>query len=115
MRVKILKNGRSARLLEDITIETPAGKITIPAGFKTDFASVPRAFWSIIPPWGKYSEAALVHDYLYSAASKAIKSMSRKEADDIFLELMKEAGVPWWQRQAIYWAVRMWGKSYWKT
>jgi hypothetical protein len=39
--------------------------ILIPAGYVTDFASVPMLLWSFFPPIGKYNRAALVHDYLY--------------------------------------------------
>lgn len=38
--------------------------ITIPKGFLTDGASVPRPFWSLLPPWGDYGQAAVLHDYL---------------------------------------------------
>lgn len=39
--------------------------IVVPAGFVTDFASTPRALWSVIPPSGRYQLAAVVHDFLY--------------------------------------------------
>lgn len=38
--------------------------VEVPAGFVTDGASVPRAFWALLPVWGRYSRAAVVHDYL---------------------------------------------------
>ncbi|MEM9213525.1 MAG: DUF1353 domain-containing protein [Cyanobacteria bacterium P01_F01_bin.150] len=38
--------------------------ISVPAGFQTDFASVPCVFWPILPPVGRYSKAAVIHDYL---------------------------------------------------
>lgn len=37
--------------------------IVVPAGFVTDFASTPRALWSVIPPTGRYQLAAVVHDF----------------------------------------------------
>ena len=94
MKMQILESGREARLLEDITVDTSAGLILIPAGFETDFASVPQLFWSIVPPWGKYSQAAIVHDCFYRTPSVGDGRVTRKEADRIFLEEMKEAGVP---------------------
>ena len=27
-------------------------KIVVPVGFQTDFASVPRLFWTLVPRWG---------------------------------------------------------------
>ncbi len=70
-------------------------------GFRTDFASVPRVLWSIIPPNGLYGKAAVVHDYLCET-----KIVSRKNADKIFLEAMKVLGVSWWKRNLMYRSVR---------
>src|SRR5262245_60709692 len=39
--------------------------VNVPAGFVTDFASIPRAFWSLLRPDGRYTHPAIVHDYLY--------------------------------------------------
>ena len=42
--------------------------ITIPRGFESDFASIPRGFglWDIFPPhYAPYRHASIVHDYLY--------------------------------------------------
>ncbi|EOD5071623.1 TPA: DUF1353 domain-containing protein [Salmonella enterica subsp. enterica serovar Enteritidis] len=38
--------------------------ISVPAGFVTDLATVPRIFWTLLPPDGKYTKAAIIHDYL---------------------------------------------------
>ena len=37
--------------------------IDLPTGFVTDFASVPRPLWWLYPKWGKYGNAAVIHDY----------------------------------------------------
>ncbi len=79
--------------------------ITVPPGFITDFASIPRMFWKILPKWGKYGNAAVIHDYLY-----ATKEKSRKKSDKIFLEGMMVLNVPAWKRYAMYYAVRLGGK-----
>lgn len=89
--------------------DKPNGKrvvISIPKGFVTDLASVPRLFWSIFPPNGEYSKAAIVHDFIYRTRTLLI---SRKEADAIFLEGMKVLKVPAWRRYAIWLAVRLFG------
>jgi hypothetical protein len=110
LQVELLPGGRSVRLIKNFSVTLAVGrKITVPAGFKTDFASVPRLFWRIIPPWGRYSAAAVVHDYLYET-----NSVDRAEADQIFLELMKRLGVPLWKRQLMYRAVRIGGWLPWK-
>lgn len=81
----------------------------IPSGFKTDFASVPRAFWSLLPPWGRYKKAAVVHDWLYAGHGVA----SRREADAIFIRMMRELGVSLWRRWTMWAAVRLFGWAAW--
>lgn len=97
-------------LMSPLAYKSPLKLFIVPEGFITDFASVPRVFWTLLPPaTGRHREAAVLHDYLYT-----IKSTSRKFADNIFLDAMIGAKVPAWKRQLIYWAVRFGGGSYWK-
>ncbi len=83
--------------------------ISVPAGFITDFASVPFFAWSFFPPWGRYGKATVIHDYLYQT-----KSRSRKEADDIFREAMQVLGVARWRIFVMYWSVRAFGFLPWR-
>jgi hypothetical protein len=84
--------------------------ITIPKGFVTDFASIPRPFWSAgLSPNGKYSKAAIVHDYLYW-----VQGCTRRQADNILMIAMKESGVDAATRTAIYEGVRLGGDSAWE-
>ncbi|EDQ6553546.1 DUF1353 domain-containing protein [Salmonella enterica subsp. enterica] len=80
--------------------------ISVPAGFVTDLASVPRIFWALLPPDGKYAKAAIIHDYLYDNALR-----TKKEADKIFLDGMTVLGVPKWKCTLMYWAVRLFGRG----
>ncbi|EDX2760096.1 DUF1353 domain-containing protein [Salmonella enterica subsp. enterica serovar Braenderup] len=80
--------------------------IEVPAGFVTDLATVPRVFWSVMPPDGKYAKAAIIHDYLYDNALR-----TKKEADLIFLDGMAVLGVPKWKRIVMYLAVRIFGRG----
>jgi len=88
--------------------------IVVPAGFETDFASVPRFFWRIIPPWlGRWG--ACVHDWCYRT-----RIYSRKESDAVFYECLGElCPMPykpprsrcgklrwWWIRET--WGVKAW-------
>lgn len=84
--------------------------ITVPAGFVTNFASVPRVLWSIFPPYSDYGKAAVVHDFLYCTEIK-----TRKRADKLFLEAMKISGVSMWKRHLIYRAVRLFGGPYYDS
>ncbi|EBC2121920.1 DUF1353 domain-containing protein [Salmonella enterica] len=80
--------------------------IEVPAGFVTDLATVPRIFWMLLPPDGKYAKAAIIHDYLYGNALR-----SKKEADLIFLDGMTVLGVPKWKSMVMYLAVRVFGRG----
>lgn len=84
------------------------GEIVVPAGFDTDYASIPRIFWSIYPPDGSYAPAAVVHDWLYWS-----QDFTRDESDRVFYEAMTALGVPWLRRQIIYRAVRLGGWAPW--
>ncbi|ENM4473285.1 DUF1353 domain-containing protein [Salmonella enterica] len=80
--------------------------IEVPAGFVTDLASVPRIFWTLLPPDGKYAKAAMIHDYMYDNALR-----TKKEADLIFLDGMTVLDVPKWKRTIMYWAVRLFDRG----
>jgi hypothetical protein len=104
LRVSIMRNGRTARL--EMPIAAECG-VTVPVGFVTDFASVPRILWWAIPPWGPYSRAAVVHDYAYRFGS-----MPRAAADLNFLRMMSACGVGFATRTALYVGVRLFGGAY---
>jgi hypothetical protein len=94
----------------DVGEEGSGETINIPIGFMTDFASVPRALWGVIPRWGKYGNAAVVHDYAYWE-----QTYNRKRADEIFLEGMTVLGVSKILRRTIYYAVRSFGVFAWRN
>jgi len=81
----------------------------VPAGFVTDFASVPRILWPILPPYGRYGKAAVLHDYLYRSGI-----VERYEADLIFKEAMEVLGVAKWKMTLLYWGVRFFGAKRFK-
>lgn len=84
------------------------GNITVPSGFVTDGASIPRICWGIIgitPYSPRITDSAVLHDWLYAA-----KTVSRKQADLIFKEAMVSQGLIGKFRIAlIYRAVRSFG------
>ncbi len=80
--------------------------ITVPAGFITDFASVPRIFWAIISPIDKHGKAAVIHDYCYYYAYN-----NRKQSDIIFREALEVLEVAPWKVWCMYEAVRI-GSGY---
>ena len=62
--------------------------ITVPSGFVTDLASVPRALWWAIAPFD-VARAAIIHDLLY----KGIRQYRWKKKDKEDAELIKQAKV----------------------
>jgi hypothetical protein len=85
-----------------------ADSLAIPAGFVTDFASIPQIAQSLISKLGPHIRAAIVHDYLYWS-----QCCSRHEADAIFGKMMKDLGVSLLTRKALYFAVANFGREAW--
>lgn len=107
LRTEDLLDGRRCKLtapLKYVTGVEDYGLITVPRGFITDYASVPRGLWNIFPPQGKYSAGAVVHDYLYRRTL-----LDRGFCDRVLLEAMELLGVSWLARHTIYRAVRLFG------
>ena len=55
----------------------------VPAGFPTDFATVPRVVVWLVPPFGRYTAAAILHDWLVTAGI-ASGVVTGREADGVF-------------------------------
>ena len=95
-----------------------AGPICVKNGFIMDLASIPRILWFIYLPDGIHRAAALVHDWLYANKGKnevgdKVVRLSRKECDDIFYQLMVDAGVPKFRANIMWTGVRVGGKLPW--
>lgn len=84
--------------------------VNVVAGFETDFASVPRLFWTLLPASGPHNRAAVVHDFLYARrrieTKEGFRVPERNECDWIFLLALKDCGVSWWLRNVMWLAVR---------
>jgi hypothetical protein len=85
-------------------------RIIVKVGFVTDLASIPKLFWNILPPFGRYTAAAVVHDYLYQAHEH-----TQRHADAIFLAAMTELKVSRWKRAVMHRAVRAFGGASYKN
>lgn len=89
----------------------------VPAGFLTDGASVPKPLWWILPPWGRYGQAAVLHDILCETRTmfrnEVPFTINRKRADHIFRDAMSAAGVNVFERTVMFVAVRAWGIFGW--
>lgn len=92
------------------TVGQSGQTIEIPAGFVTDYASVPSIFWNILGPHGRYGRATVIHDYLYWS-----QSCTREQADNLLMIAMRELGVRRRDRQTIYGVVARAGGAAWRS
>ena len=105
-------NSRRWRLEAPLTYQAREDRFVIPEGFVTDFASVPRFVAWLIPRYGRWTPAAILHDYLWEEARQG--RFNKADADGIFNRALRELGVPFLRRW-IMWAAVRWasGPSSW--
>ncbi len=72
----------------------------IPAGFVTDFASVPRMPFAFLLTGDTAHRPAVLHDWLLQKMP-----IPRTRADDLFYEAMRSVGMPEWRAGMMYRAV----------
>lgn len=112
-------DGKFWRLTEvfDYRLGSAAGAeyVRVPRSFVTDFASIPRGLWNLLPPTGGYGKAAVIHDWLYQkrVVRPAGRLCDRAEADRVLLEGMEVLGVGRLTRRLIYAGVRAGGWATW--
>ncbi|HEY8359264.1 MAG TPA: DUF1353 domain-containing protein [Ramlibacter sp.] len=96
-------------LVFDSLVLAPGGlvRIVVPAGFKTDLASVPRIVGAYLLFGNKGKRAAVVHDWLYSGGI----NVTREAADAVFREALQATGYNRLTVAAMYAGVRLGGAS----
>lgn len=123
LKYQDMLNGREVKLTKpfkvkliehysDGTIEVRI--IKVPVDFISDLASVPRPIQWLVPRFGKYNAAAVVHDWLFIHGKIEGEPITRRLADQIFLAIMKESGCGW-RKRPMFAAVRMFGYQLWKN
>jgi hypothetical protein len=101
---------------------TKGDTFAVPVGFVTDFATVPRFLvWKVLP-YGPYTRAAVLHDWLLvqlaewavrrrgfvtGAEVAAEPPANSRDCDGIFRRVMEDLGVPWMTRWQMWAAVRV--------
>lgn len=111
-------DGVNWRLSHSLSYRTKAYEIsTVRACFIFDFASIPRFLAWLYPSAGDgeslYGLASLWHDWLYCHRKIGGRTIKRVEADNLFYEIMRYAGVSWWTAGRMYRAVRIFGWISW--
>ncbi len=62
--------------------------IKVAKNFTTDFASIPKFIFWLLPWWAKFNKPSVLHDWLYKVKVIMGKPITRRKADDIWLEAM---------------------------
>lgn len=79
-------------------------EIIVPEDFETDFATIPRPFRWLLPKMGRYSWAAVVHDYLLK------EGFDRDFARLIFKLCLDALEVKRWRKSLLVFGVYVWDK-----
>jgi hypothetical protein len=96
-------------LCQSLTYEIDDVEYTVPIGFTTNLASVPRILWSVYSPnKANTIPAAVIHDYLYFCPG----DMKRSEADTIFYDVLIFNHVSVFAAFKYWLAVRTFGHSH---
>lgn len=98
-------------LLSDLVYESDLLKttITVPKGFISDKASVPRVPIAYMAFGDRAHRESVVHDLIYKEGK-----IPRRKADAIFLEAMKARNKKWWIRSCMWLGVRLGGWIAWR-
>ena len=88
--------------------------IIVPAGFESDGASVPRLLWGVVFPRDDRQAlfGAIMHDFIYRTHPP---KWTRADADELFLYLLQQGGVPYVRRIRAYIGVRLFGRKAWEA
>jgi len=108
-RWRLVKPWR-VRVPEDWRVEhdgEPYLSMTVPAGFECDLASIPRIAYPFAAPHELSLSAAIAHDAHHAAA--ITPRLTRRQADRLFLRLMRHRRVVAWRRWPAFAAVRLFG------
>ncbi len=84
---------------------------TIPAGFRTDLASVPWWLNSLAPPWQQSARAGVLHDCAYRW--EEVWKSGRAAADELLYTGLRDDQTSWLRAQAMLRAVSWFGGEAW--
>jgi hypothetical protein len=97
------------KLLEEFRYksDTLSRVVTVPLGYVTDLASVPRVMrWLVPVANAKNRKAAVVHDWLCSKEVQDSMGISQRQADEVFREALTASGVSFIGRWGMWLPVR---------
>jgi hypothetical protein len=83
-------------------------RVVVPRRYVCDLGSLPRSMWWFYSPSGRGQEAFVIHDFLYDTQMGG----ERRIADAIMSSALKDLGVKFYHRFAMYLAVRLFGPRF---
>lgn len=99
-------SGYDYHICEDMKVKVDNQLITIPKGFITDLASIPRPLWPILAPqYAGFVYPAILHDFFY----RCPENVTREYADDVLYYALKEEGVSTYTAMKFWLGVRTFG------
>jgi hypothetical protein len=86
---------------------------TVPTGFISDGASIPRILWTLVghPFDRRWRKESVLHDWFYRTTDHGV---SRKMADKIFYDSLRDGGLRRTKAWLMYLGVRAGGWVAWK-
>lgn len=82
-------------LVEPLCWQAANEAVEVPAGFITDFASIPPPLHLVLPRWGRYGRACVLHDYLcvrLDAEAPHPAALTRRRVDALFYDALIATG-----------------------
>jgi hypothetical protein len=98
---------RYMKLIDPFWYKGKVLDVIVPAGYRIDGASIPRALWTLVgsPYTGEYRRASIVHDKACEDANGDAEK--RRVADRMFFYACRAGGCSWAQAVALYIGVRI--------
>lgn len=88
-------------------------EVTIPEGFETNFASIPKKFRNVLSNVSKLDVAYLLHDWLYSTLSK--DGFTKSDVDIMLRRNLNYLGLGFIDQWSVYYSVKFFGDGHYKT
>jgi hypothetical protein len=112
------RDGRNVVLVTSAFYEAGDGTVyCLPAGATSDGASTPKEVWPLLPPFGLYWPAAVLHDCAYRNTLLRQEgvwkraNLTKEQCDNLLLEAMASLNVDEVTRQTIYEGVAIGGHN----
>jgi hypothetical protein len=93
------------KMLNGFDYQGKSEVFSVRPGQCTDFASVPRVFVWLLPRYGRWTKAAVLHDHLWRDLART-GQLSYHDADGTFRRAMRDSDVPFLKRWVMWGGVR---------